>query len=150
MTNDSTHEARIVPGEAEALAQRFHETYERLAPSFGYETREASAKPWADVPDQNKRLMIAVCGEILTATPSAPPADLEAEDAPDAWAVEAMRQRACALFQSFMHGMLAKGIIDEEHHTLAIATFADTSKEAAESIARALSARQIAQPTQQE
>lgn len=53
--------------EAEALAQRFHETYERLAPSFGYETREASAKPWADVPDQNKRLMIAVCGEILAA-----------------------------------------------------------------------------------
>lgn len=50
---------------AEALAQRFHETYERLAPSFGYETREASAKPWADVPDQNKRLMVAVCAELL-------------------------------------------------------------------------------------
>lgn len=54
---------------AETLAQRFHETYERLAPSFGYETREASAKPWADVPEQNKRLMIAVCGEILALLP---------------------------------------------------------------------------------
>lgn len=58
------------PGEgsavdAESLARSFHETYERLAPSFGYETREASAKPWANVPEQNKRLMIAVCGEIL-------------------------------------------------------------------------------------
>lgn len=52
---------------AESLAQRFHETYERLAPSFGYATREASAKPWADVPEQNKRLMIAVCAEILAA-----------------------------------------------------------------------------------
>jgi hypothetical protein len=46
------------------VAQRFHETYERLAPSFGYQTREASAKPWADVPEQNKALMIAVCAEI--------------------------------------------------------------------------------------
>ena len=50
---------------AAALAERFHETYERLAPDFGYRTREASAKPWADVPDQNKRLMIAVCDVLL-------------------------------------------------------------------------------------
>ena len=48
----------------EALAQRFHEAYERLAPSFGYETREASAKPWGDVPERNRSLMIAVCAEI--------------------------------------------------------------------------------------
>lgn len=51
---------------AEKLARQFHETYERLAPSFGYETRKESAKPWSDVPDQNKRLMVAVCGEILS------------------------------------------------------------------------------------
>jgi hypothetical protein len=55
--------------DAIGLARQFHETYERLAPSFGYETREASAKPWADVPDQNKQLMIAVCEEILSAKP---------------------------------------------------------------------------------
>jgi hypothetical protein len=46
------------------LAQKFHEVYERLAPQFGYETRKESAKPWADVPNNNKLLMIAVCGEI--------------------------------------------------------------------------------------
>jgi hypothetical protein len=51
---------------AEDLAQRFHETYERLAPEFGYRTREASAKPWSDVPEQNKQLMIAVCRELLS------------------------------------------------------------------------------------
>jgi hypothetical protein len=51
--------------EAEDLARRFHETYERLAPSFGYETREASAKPWSEVPENNRNLMIAVCAEIL-------------------------------------------------------------------------------------
>lgn len=50
---------------AEALARRFHETYERLAPSFGYRTREASAKPWDEVPEDNRNLMIAVCAELF-------------------------------------------------------------------------------------
>jgi len=50
---------------AEDLARRFHETYERLAPSFGYKTREASAKPWEEVPLDNRNLMIAVAGEII-------------------------------------------------------------------------------------
>ena len=50
---------------AEALAQRFHETYERLAPQYGYETRKESAVEWEDVPTNNKNLMIAVCSEIL-------------------------------------------------------------------------------------
>jgi hypothetical protein len=49
----------------EQLAELFHDTYERLAPSFGYETREASAVPWAEVPAQNRALMIAVCAEVL-------------------------------------------------------------------------------------
>lgn len=42
------------------LAEYFHETYERLAPDFSYETRKASAKPWTEVPENNKNLMIAV------------------------------------------------------------------------------------------
>ena len=42
---------------AEEMARRFHEAYERLAPSFGYKTREASAVPWEDVPEQNKALI---------------------------------------------------------------------------------------------
>lgn len=49
---------------AEQLAQRFHEAYERLAPDFGYKTREASAKPWAEVPENNRALMTAVCAEV--------------------------------------------------------------------------------------
>lgn len=52
---------------AESLAKRFHEAYERLAPAFGYETREASAKPWAEVPENNRQLMVAVCEVILAA-----------------------------------------------------------------------------------
>ena len=52
---------------AEQLAELFHTTYERLAPSFGYETREATSIPWEQIPadNPNKRLMIAVAGEIL-------------------------------------------------------------------------------------
>ena len=49
---------------AETIARQFHEAYERLAPSFGYETREASAVPWVEVPEENRRLMIAVAGEV--------------------------------------------------------------------------------------
>lgn len=50
---------------ARKLAQKFHEIYERLAPDFNYSTRKASAVPWADVPENNKNLMIAVAGELL-------------------------------------------------------------------------------------
>lgn len=52
---------------AEQIAQAFHETYERLAPGFGYKTREASARPWAEVPEQNKALMVAVVQALLDA-----------------------------------------------------------------------------------
>lgn len=62
---ESRLDAEVGEGAAEYWAKRFHETYERLAPDFGYETRKESAKPWEDVPEQNKRLMIAVAGEVL-------------------------------------------------------------------------------------
>lgn len=48
----------LTPAPAEEIARRFHEAYEDLAPSRGYETRKASAKPWEQVPDDNKALMI--------------------------------------------------------------------------------------------
>lgn len=44
------------------IAKRFHEAYERLAPSFGYETRTETRA--FDPTTPNGRLMIAVCGEI--------------------------------------------------------------------------------------
>lgn len=48
-----------------AVARRFHEHYERLAPSFDYETRRESRVPWDDVPLANRRLMVAVVSELL-------------------------------------------------------------------------------------
>jgi hypothetical protein len=51
--------------QAERIASQFHEAYERLAPEFDYNTREASAVPWEEVPEANRNLMIAVVNELL-------------------------------------------------------------------------------------
>lgn len=50
---------------AEQIAEAFHDAYERLAPEHGYETREASRKPWSEVPENNRELMTAVVEELL-------------------------------------------------------------------------------------
>jgi trehalose-6-phosphatase len=49
----------------EKLAKRFHELYEQLASNHGYETRKESNKPWEEVPENNKALMIDVCEHII-------------------------------------------------------------------------------------
>lgn len=61
------------PGDALALAIRFHETYERLAPSFGYETRPDTKV--FDPESKNGRLMVAVCAALATPTQSASTAE---------------------------------------------------------------------------
>ena len=50
---------------ADEVAAFFHATYEQLAPNFGYETREASARPWQEVPEKNRQLMTAVSAAVL-------------------------------------------------------------------------------------
>tara|TARA_R110002126_G_scaffold36851_1_gene111735 strand:+ start:3864 stop:4346 length:483 start_codon:yes stop_codon:yes gene_type:complete len=50
------------------LAEKFHECYERLAPQFNYETTQASRTDWANVPENNKKLMRAVCKEVVADT----------------------------------------------------------------------------------
>ncbi|WIG59168.1 MAG: hypothetical protein OJF49_001915 [Ktedonobacterales bacterium] len=51
--------------DAESVAKFFHEAYERLAPAFGYKTRDETRVPWENVPERNKRLMIAATAEVL-------------------------------------------------------------------------------------
>lgn len=74
----------IVPspprGSIEHIAKQFHDTYERLAPDFSYETRKESAVPWDKVPDNNKRLMMAVVAEILNASASLTEIDIFCEE----------------------------------------------------------------------
>jgi len=58
--------ACVMTQRAEEIAQQFHQAYEELAPSHGYETREASRKPWSEVPENNKGLMVAVVDRLLS------------------------------------------------------------------------------------
>jgi hypothetical protein len=51
--------------DTDRIARCFHEAYERLAPEFGYRTREASAKPWEQVPAANRRLMAATVEALI-------------------------------------------------------------------------------------
>jgi hypothetical protein len=51
--------------DAEQIAKAFHDAYEALAPDHGYETREASAKPWKKVPDNNRNLMVATVRKLI-------------------------------------------------------------------------------------
>ena len=50
--------------EAQMVAEKFHDTYERLAPSFGYETRPDTKR--FDPESPNGKLMIAVCEAVLS------------------------------------------------------------------------------------
>lgn len=47
---------------SEQLARKFHDAYERLAPNFGYETRQETRA--FDPTTPNGRLMIATCAEL--------------------------------------------------------------------------------------
>ena len=57
-------------GDPVVLARAFHDAYERLAPSFGYVTREDTRV--FDPASPNGRLMIAVATEVLAAAPQPP------------------------------------------------------------------------------
>lgn len=46
------------------LAKLFHDTYERLAPEFGYTTRPETRE--FDENSSNGKLMVAVCKEVMT------------------------------------------------------------------------------------
>jgi hypothetical protein len=50
---------------AELLARTFHNAYERLAPSFGYQTRDDSRQSWEEVPEQNRKLMVATAEAVI-------------------------------------------------------------------------------------
>ena len=55
--------AALDPARAAEVAMLFHDTYERLAPTFGYETREETRQ--FDPTSPNGALMIAVAGSVL-------------------------------------------------------------------------------------
>ena len=50
---------------AEELAKLFHDTYERLAPAFGWRTQKQCSVAWDDLPQANRALMVATCTTLL-------------------------------------------------------------------------------------
>lgn len=64
-TTTPMEEQTFPPSTWESVARLFHRNYENLAPEFGYATRPESAVAWADVPEQNRALMIATVGQTL-------------------------------------------------------------------------------------
>jgi hypothetical protein len=77
------------PSDALRMATFFHDTYERLAPSFGYETRQDTRR--FDPDSANGRLMQAVCAEWLRAAVQQPAAHYPVE-----WGPSDARQLTCA------------------------------------------------------
>ena len=57
---------------AEDLARTFHRVYEKLAPKYGYKTKRKTRKDWHRLPENNKKLMIAVAWVILNKYPKKP------------------------------------------------------------------------------
>lgn len=51
----------------EQLAVLFHNTYERLAPAFGWRTKKGCNVPFERLPERNRALMIATCQTVLNA-----------------------------------------------------------------------------------
>lgn len=51
--------------EAAVIARHFHDTYEYLAPAYGYETRRASAVEWDAVPAANRALMTHTVANLI-------------------------------------------------------------------------------------
>jgi hypothetical protein len=50
---------------AEKIAKRFHEVYEEIAPTMGWDTQERSKKSWEELPIENKWLMVKVVEQLL-------------------------------------------------------------------------------------
>ena len=56
----------IVPSALiEKIARAFHDAYEEIAPQAGWETQERSRKPWEDVPEANRRVMLLTVEALL-------------------------------------------------------------------------------------
>lgn len=98
---------------ADIIAAAFHDHYERLAPDYGYETREESRKAWGEVPERNRALMRATVRSLLNARIIATPGS--ARD----WTVDPLTGRSNSS-PEFEHlvGEVTRLIRDEAHALL--------------------------------
>lgn len=59
------HPGQEHEGFVERACKVMHDAYERAATETGWETQQASRKPWADVPATNKATMRAAVNALL-------------------------------------------------------------------------------------
>ena len=57
--------AAVDEPERDSIARDLHDTYERLAPDYGYSTRPESRKEWSELPDNLRHLMLAVVDSVV-------------------------------------------------------------------------------------
>lgn len=57
----------VTEEQVEAMCEVMHDAYERAAASEGWETQERSRKPWAEVPEANRRTMRVAVRAVLEA-----------------------------------------------------------------------------------
>lgn len=63
----SPHRPQSMSDAVEVAARAHHDAYERLAPTLGYETREATRVPWDDLKTDMRLLMVESEAEALSA-----------------------------------------------------------------------------------
>lgn len=51
--------------EAEFIAREFHRIYTHLAPAFGWRVHRDTRDSWEELPDRNRKLMIATAGRLI-------------------------------------------------------------------------------------
>lgn len=61
------HRPQSMSDAVEVAARAHHDAYERLAPTLGYETREATRVPWDDLKTDMRLLMVESEAEALSA-----------------------------------------------------------------------------------
>ena len=98
------------PKLAARLAEAFHSAYERLAPSFGYETREDTKTFSPD--SQNGKLMVATCANILSSGQLITTAEADARVKA---AVLAEREAAKSMVWTLGHEIKASMLVDEDN-----------------------------------
>ena len=63
---DKWQEKLELEDEIKSIAMKFHETYERLSVEYGWKSQESCQVSFEELPEENRKLMLAVVREVCT------------------------------------------------------------------------------------
>jgi hypothetical protein len=114
--NGRFHECAPAVGrpDVDAAAKLFHDTYERLAPQYGWKTQAASAVTWEALPTNQRELMVRVVNVVLDDIGYNRPAPVASSGAPISamGALKPAREVAEGRYAADEHGHLWDAIND--------------------------------------